>query len=734
MAQLNVSELDFENIKANLKTFLKSQTEFSDYNFEGSGMNVILDLLAYNTHYNGMLAHMLANENFIDTAVKRESVVSIAKGLGYVPRSRRGAIAKVNLSIEPPESFTNTTLEISRNKPFSTTVDGTSFTFFPTQSTTVNATTAGGVGPYYLYGTCVLPSTSTDKQGFYYPVYLTEAAAVAADTGGTGATTYTFKEYLGTSFYMPNSSINVHKETLGIVTTNYGGVTVDSGLAYGRYTGQAADSVKKTQFNFNLLEIKEGTRVQNKFIVETANQQGPFVLPNIAADTDTLRVRVQNSASDLTVITYNKSDKLLDIQADTKTYWCEEGADGLFQIRFGDDIIGKKLATGNIVIVDYVVSNASSANFAKTFTLSSAVAASGEARTLDTAIAAFGGASKESVDEIRFNAPRFNATKERAVTSSDYESLILQSNSNIQSVSVWGGEKNDPPIYGKVFISLNPVTGSIITEADKDNIKTSIIDPKTPVAITPEFVDPEFVHIGLDINIAYNPKLTTLSKGELENATNTAVDLYFNTDLNKLNKSFYNTKLHDSIKAVSESIIAISITSRLQKRIKPDLAVSKNYSIQFNQRLQPREITSSYFNITSGGSTYKVSLTDVPGSSVVPPLYSGTGTVNAIKTDGTIIEAVGTIDYDSGTITIPSMTVASLYGTETKLRINAVTQRDVRDITTQALVRTSDTSTAAVVAKPSRNVVLTLDDSVTDSTINTKVGLNVSATPEVEEI
>ena len=734
MAQLNVTELDFDNIKANLKTFLKAQTEFSDYNFEGSGMNVILDLLAYNTHYNGILAHMLANENFIDTAVKRESVVSIAKSLGYTPRSRRGAIAKVNLSIEPPDSFTSTTLEVSREKPFSTTVEGTAFTFYPTQSTTVNATTAGGVGPYYLYGTGILPTSATDQKGFYYPVYLTEAAAVSADTGGTGATTYTFKEYSGTNFYMPNSSINAYKETLGTITNTQTGVIVDSGLTYGRYTGQASDSTTKTQFNYNLLEIKEGTRVENKFVVETANLQGPFVLPNIAADTDTLRVRVQNSASDLTVITYSKSDKLLDIKADTKTYWCEEGADGLFQIRFGDDIIGKKLSTGNIVIVDYIVSNASSANFAKSFTLSSAIAASGEVRTLDTAIAGFGGASKESVDEIRFNAPRFNTTKERAVTSSDYESLILQSNSNIQSVSVWGGEKNDPPIYGKVFISLNPVTGSIITEADKDNIKTSIIDPKTPVAIIPEFVDPDYVYIGLDINLAYDPKLTTLSKGELESAVNIAVNLYFNTDLNKLNKSFYNTKLHDRIKAVSESIIAIGITNRLQKRITPDLAVTKNYSIQFNQRLQPRELTSSYFNITSGGSTYKVSLADVPADSVVPPLYSGTGTVNAIKADGTIITSVGTIDYDSGTISIPSMEVASLYGTETKLRINAVTQRDVRDITTQALVRTSDTSTAAVVAKPSRNTVLTLDDSVTNSTINTKVGLNISATPEVEEI
>ena len=533
---------------------------------------------------------------------------------------------------------------------------------------------------------------------------------------------------------MPNSSINAYKETLGTVTTNNAGITIDSGLSYGRYTGQSSTSPKKTQFNFNLLEIKEGTRVENKFIVETANLQGPFVIPNIAADTDTLRVRVQNSASDLTIITYTKSDKLLDVKSDTKTFWCEEGADGLYQLRFGDDTIGKKLSTGNIVIVDYIVSSASLANFAKTFTLSSAVSASGEARTLDTAIAAYGGASKESVDEIRYNAPKYNAAKERAVTSSDYEALILQSNNNIQSVSVWGGEKNDPPIYGKVFISLNPVVGSIITESDKDNIKTSIIDPKTPVAIIPEFVDPEFIHLGLDINIAYNPKLTTLSKGELENAANIAVNNYFNTDLNKLNKSFYNTKLHDGVKAVSESIIAIGITTRLQKRIKPDLAVTKNYSIQFNQRLQPRELTSSYFNITSGGSNHKVSLVDVPASTVVPPLYSGTGTVNAVKADGSIVAAVGTIDYDSGTISIPSMIVASLYENELKLRINAVTQRDVRDITTQALVRTSDTSTAAVVAKPSRNTVLTLDDSVTNSTINTKVGLNISATPEVEEI
>ena len=728
MAQLNVTELDFDNIKANLKNYLSSQEEFSDFNFEGSGLAVLIELLAYNTHYNGILAHMLANENFIDTAVKRESVVSIAKSLGYTPRSRRGAQAKVNLSITPPASYTSTSLEINRASTFTTTVEGTSYSFYPTESTTVTATTAGGVGPYFIYG------TATQGNGYYYPVYLSEDSAVAADTGATGAHTHTFSEYPGISFYMPNSSRNHALETLGSTTTNASGVTVNSGLTYGRYTGQLISSEIQTQFNFNSLLIKEGVRVSNSYVVSSAAIQGPFVIPNINIDTSSLRVRVQNSASDLTLITYTESSKVINVKADTKTFWVEEGADGLYQLRFGDDVIGKKLTAANIIIVDYINSNADQANFAKTFILNDTLTQSGETISLSTAIAGYGGAFKEGIDEIRFNAPRFNATRDRAVTSSDYESLILASNSNIQSVSVWGGEKNDPPIYGKVFISLNPVLGSIITAADKDNIKTSIIDPKTPVAIIPEFVEPEYTFISLGIDISYNPKLTTLSKGEIETAASGAVSNYFNNSLNKLNKSFYNTRLHDSIKTTTESIIAIGITNSLQKRIKPILEAPMNYTIKFNQKLQPREVTSTYFNITVGTTNSKVSLIDVPSSTVVPPLYSGTGVVNAIKIDGSIVGAVGTIDYDSGTITIPSMTVNSLLSTEKHLRINAGTQRDVKDITTQALVRTSDVSSAAVVAKPSRNTVLTLDDSVLNSTINSRVGLKITATPEVEEI
>ena len=327
-----------------------------------------------------------------------------------------------------------------------------------------------------------------------------------------------------------------------------------------------------------------------------------------------------------------------------------------------------------------------------------------------------------------------NATKERAVTSADYESLILASNSSIQSVSVWGGEQNDPPMFGKVFISLNPVTGSIITDAIKDHIRNTIITPKSSVAIQPEFVDPEYTYIGLDVKSVFNPRETLLSAGEIQTAVTSSVNTYFTESLNKLNKSFYYSKIHDLVNGSSDSIISTNLQLTLQKRPSVDLGLSKNYTVKFNTKLQPREISSTYFDLTLEGTTQKVSLQDVPASTVVAPAYSGTGTINAIQLDGTVVGAIGTVDYDAGTISIPSTVINSLYGTETKLRINAVPHDSIKDITTQALIRSSDTSTAAVVSKASRNTVLTLDDSSLNTTTGTTAGLTITASPEVAEI
>ena len=373
MAQLNVTELDFDNIKQNLNTFLNSQTEFSDYDFEGSGLAVLIDILAYNTHYNGMMAHMLGNENFIDTAIKRESVVSIAKALGYTPRSMRAAQAKVNLVVTPPSSYTSTTMQLDRGTAFSATVDGTTYKFYPNESVSTSATTAGGAGPYFLYGT-----HATLGKGFYCPIYLTEAAALAAETGGQGVTSYTFSEYNGVTFYMPNTGKKEAQENLGTTTQSGAYAVLSSGLTYGQYIGQTADSAIQTQFVFPGLTIKEGTRVENSFVVNTGAEIGPYVIPNKDVDTTTLRVRVQNSSIDLTQATYNKESTFLKVKNDSKVYFVEEGADGLFQIRFGDGVIGQKLSNGNIIIVDYLATKVTRANNALTFALSSTLLVSGE--------------------------------------------------------------------------------------------------------------------------------------------------------------------------------------------------------------------------------------------------------------------------------------------------------------------------------------------------------------------
>ncbi len=243
MAQLNLTELDFQDIKTNLKAYLKSQEEFQDYNFEGSAMAVLVDLLSYNTHYNGMLAHMLANENFIDTAVKRESVVSIAKALGYTPRSYLGATATVTVTITPPASFTGTTLTLSRNATFTSSIEGKAYTFYPLEDITTSAQVIDGV----------------------------------------------------------------------------------------------------TKFIFTDLLLKEGVRTSNSFTVQAANPQGPYIIPNGNCDATTIRVRVQTSLSDTALTTWNKSTTILDVKSDTKTFWVEEGIDGLTQIRFGDDVLGISL-------------------------------------------------------------------------------------------------------------------------------------------------------------------------------------------------------------------------------------------------------------------------------------------------------------------------------------------------------------------------------------------------------
>ena len=302
-------------------------------------------------------------------------------------------------------------------------------------------------------------------------------------------------------------------------------------------------------------------------------------------DTSTLRVRVQKSTSELTLETFLESSSLLDLTSTSRVYFIEESIDGQYAIRFGDGVFGKKLEVGNIVTIDYLVSSAALPNGAKSFSIGPTLTGTNEVLTYSNVTVAVGGAEKESIDSIRKTAPLYNQTKERAVSASDYRSLILAENPNVQSVAVWGGENNDPPIYGKVFISLDPVDGQIITNETKDRITTTLISPRAPVAILPEFIDPVYTYIGLRVGVVYDPSLTSLTSGDISNATAAAINNYFNTDLNQLNKNFYYSRIHNAVKAVSPSIISVNITPTLQKRLPAEINIEANYTFSFNSRI-----------------------------------------------------------------------------------------------------------------------------------------------------
>lgn len=630
MAQLNVTDLDFDTIKQNLRTYLQSQEEFQDYNFDGAGLSILLDVLAYNTHYNATLAHLQSNEMFIDSAVKRNSVASIAKTLGYVPTSRRSAKANIIYEIDPPVSYTGTSLTISRNTQFTAKTANKTYTFYPKED--------------YTSGLVALVSGQT---GFSFP-----------------------------------------------------------------------------------MELIEGKRVSNNFVVDLSNRSGPFVIPNINVDTTTIRVRVQESSSNPTLSLWNFYDDIMSVDQTTKAFFVEEGPSGLYEIRFGDDIIGKQLAVGNIVIVDYIVSSGAAPNAIPNFSSSQTFTASGETKVVYLESAAAGGREKESIDSIRFNAPKFNATKNRVVTANDYETLIRSRFNNVNSIAVWGGEDNNPPIYGKVFVSIQPIPGSVVTQADRDIIVRDIIRPRSVVSIQTEFVDPIQTYIGLDVSVNYNKNTTTLTSSRIESEVRTVIQNFFTNNVNKLQKNFYYSKLLTSVLGTTQSIFSASIQVKMHKRIPVIFGLTENYDVRFNGGLQSETLRSTYFNTTITDTQYEVYLTDIHAETA-----GDIGTLVMKRTSDDVIVAsnVGNINYTTGVVNISNIVIDSLPGDSNELRIYVEPVGDAPNIFTTNLTSTTDNSTAAVFPYAARNTVLTLDTSAANSLTNAQVGLSVVAIPNAQE-
>ena len=615
MSNLRIAELDFDQIKTNLKTYLKAQTEFTDYDFEGSGLSTLLDILAYNTHYNAYLANMVVNEMFLDSAVKRSSAVSIAKHIGYTPVSARGAVANLDIVVTSPTGLP-AILTMDRYTPFTSTVDGVSYTFLTTE-----AKTADRVG-----------------------------------------TTYTF-------------------------------------------TG---------------VDVTEGTLLSYSYAVSDITPAAKYEIPNEAVDTTTIKVSVQTSSSDTTTSTYTLSTDITGIGSTSAIYYLEQNPQGRYQIYFGDGIIGKSLSAGNIITIQYLVATGAAVNVSSTvsqsFTAGTTIGGSSSiAITVNSN--STGGADVESITSIKFNAPRVNASKNRAVTAADYEALILSNYAGAESVSVWGGEDNDPPYYGKVLISLKPYSGFTISDATKNTIKTSILKSKQGITIMPEFIDPTFFFVNITADIVYNSSITTLSSDQIKTQVNTAITEYFSANLQKFNKEYIHSALTNSILAKNSAITSALVSLKLQRRIIPTLNTTNLFtgdtSIKYRNPLKPGSILSSYFYISVGGVSTLVKITDLPNDT--PPSDSGSGVLRLVNVVNSSVVAtnVGTVNYGTGVISITGITPTGIPAGVTDIRITGSIQEVNYNLTV------------------SRSEILVQDDTTINKTGGLLAGTTVNVTASV---
>jgi len=534
--RLKVTELDFDTIKTNLRTFLNQQAEFTDYDFEGSGLSVLLDVLAYNTHYNAYYLNMVANESFMDTAILRDSVVSHAKTLGYVPHSTTASIATLNFRANSATS-TSGTLTLPAGFGFlSNQIDSKPYNFIVLNDTTV--------------------------------------------------------------------------------------------------------SKANNSYLFENLEIYEGQLVTYRFVHNSAsNPKQTFTLPEESIDTSTIKVQVSPSSGNTQLTVYNLVSDILDVNSDSEVFYLQENKSGKYQIYFGNDSVGKSLPDGAIVNTTFLKTNGTAANKANNFVATAGVTDSLSEYITNFVItpvsAAAGGAVRESVDDIKFGAAAQYTTQNRLVTVKDYESYLKKNYPSVDSLSVWGGEEEDPPTYGKVYISLKPKENYYISETEKQRIIDEIIKPKSIVSVDAIIRDPEYLYLLIENYVEYDKNKTTQTIEAIKSSIRNAILLYRNTNLNKFGATFVLSKLQDSVDGVDLNAISGSETKLyLQKRFEPTLGASTTYTINFNAPLNrgttTNKLTSSEFRIyDSTGAIKTVLFEEVPesftGISEIQVTNAGTG-------------------------------------------------------------------------------------------------------------
>lgn len=491
-SNIQISNVDFDSIKNNLRTFLQGQSTFKDYDFEGSGLAVLLDLMAYNTHYNSYYLNMVANEMFMDTAALRSSVVSHAKLLNYTPHSATAPSAVINIKANEVK---DASVSIPTFTKFSSeAIDGTNYTF-------------------------------VTKNTYTQPVI-----------NGTAS--------------------------------------------------------------FDNVEIIQGEPIALTYVVNVStNPKQIFEISDPNIDVATLTVRVQKSVSDSTLSTYNLADDILLLNGNSEVYFLQEGLNGNYQIYFGDNILGKYLDDGNVILIDYISTSGSMAAGANNFVLLDVVGSSNT--VIYPMSAASAGGAKETIESIKFQAPKSYSAQNRAVSFEDYISTVQQNKLGfaIDSVNVWGGEDNSPPAYGQVFISVKPKGGYYLTDNQKNRLRDEVIKPVSVVTVQPTVLDPDYTYLKITSNVLYDQKKTTLTASQMQSAIIASIQSFADASLNSFNSTFSSSDLTNAIQSTSSSIISNDSVIKVQKKFYPTIGVSKqyvlNYGIPLNRSVFETGITSN---------------------------------------------------------------------------------------------------------------------------------------------
>ena len=565
-SQIEATDLDFEDIADNIKTYLKGQTTFKDYNFEGANLGVLIDMLAYASHISGLNTNIAASELFLDSAQIRKNVVSRAKDLGFVPASEKASAAQLEVKmtdIKSPDGTIPTAMDMtmSRGHNFSTIFDGVTYNFVNTTS---------------------------------------------------------------------------------IVPTRDG-----------------------TTFSFPSVDIVQGQYVTDSFIYDSQIKNSKFVLSNARIDRSKLEVKVDSGG---TVNTYALSTDVSTITSSSRVFYAQENEEGFIEIYFGDGVLGIDLKDGDQINATYIVVDGVHADGAKLFSMSDSVNGFAQS-TITTLSNASGGSEKESIESIKFKATKFYTSQNRLVTLNDYKAKVSEYYPNADAVAVWGGEDNDPPQYGKVFISLKPQNSDYLSEAEKTDVKNKL-NQLNMMTVRPEIVDAEIVKILLTTVFKYNKNDTTLSKGELESLIRNTIVNFDNTNLNNFDSIFRHSNLVKTIDDCHESVLSNITNVRLRKKQQITLNKSEGLTIKFgNGFYHPNDgynkasggiLTTTGFKVD--GDTVNTYYFDDDGSGVIRR-YS----LNASGVRVFADQSAGTIDYTNGKISIDAIKFTSTVNNDTSI-------------------------------------------------------------------